>query len=110
MKPRLTALRYEADVLGVPYRKLLFDLRAEGALARDPNGRGHTVYRCWEDRFRARTMYRTICTEDGRSFQRMVSIVYCTQRGSMWLRDFVARRADPGCVQAPTKASAEAGR
>lgn len=90
--PALTALRYEAQVLGVPYRKLLYDLRRVGALARDPGGRGHTVYRGWEDKFRARIFHRTICCEGGGSFQRMVSVVYCTRRGRHWLREFVEQQ------------------
>ena len=87
--PTLTALRYEAKVLGVPHRKLLFDLRQAGALIRDPDRRGHTVHPAWQRKFRARMFYRTITLEDGGSFQRLVSVVYCTTHGRHWLREFV---------------------
>lgn len=91
--PALTALRYEADVLRVPYRRLLHDLRRAGALARDPGGRGHTVHPAWREKFRARMFYRTITCEDGGSFHRVVSVVYCTQHGRHWLREFVAQQS-----------------
>ena len=91
--PALTALRYEADVLRVPYRKLLYDLRQVGALARDPGGRGYTVHPAWRQKFRARIFYRTITCETGGSFHRLVSVVYCTQHGRNWLREFVARQS-----------------
>ena len=93
--PTLTALRYEAKVLGVPYRKLIFDLRQAGALVRNPDGRGHTVHPTWQRKFRARMFYRTIALEGGGSFQRLVSVVYCTTHGRHWLREFVDQQSAP---------------
>lgn len=104
--PALTALRYEAKVLGVPYRRLLFDLRQAGALARDPGGRGYTVHPAWRKQFRARILYRTITREDGGSFHRLVSVVYCTAHGRHWLREFAAQQS--ACLparQAPQRAA-----
>lgn len=91
MQPRLSNLRYEAGVLGIPYRRLLFELRERGALQRDPNGRGHTIRRGWEDRFRARLRPITIACDDGTSFNRVVSVVYCTRAGCNYLRSLTTQ-------------------
>ena len=92
MRQRLIALRHEADALGIPYRELLDNLRGAGVLARDPNGRGHTVRRGWADKLRDRRFHSAIQTDDGRLFYREISVVYCTRKGQRWLPKFVARR------------------
>ena len=93
---RLTALRYEADVLGIPYRDLLANLRRAGALSRDPNGWGYTVRRGWSDKLRGRRFHKAIQTESGALFHREISVVYCTRKGQCWLAEFVADfRAPP---------------
>ena len=97
-RQRRTALRYEADVLGIPYRDLLASLRSAGALSRDPNGGGYTVRRGWSDKFRDRRFYRAIELEGGGLFHREISVVYCTRKGQHWLAEFVAERQ----VAAPT--------
>ena len=91
-KQRLTALRYEADVLGIPYRDLLANLRRAGAVSRDPNGWGYTVRRGWSDKLRDRRFHKAIQTESGGLFHREISVVYCTRKGRGWLAEFVAER------------------
>lgn len=87
MRPRMSNLRYEASVLGVPYRRLLHELRDAGAIQRDPNGRGHTVRDGWHDKFRARLHWIHIAQEDGGGFHKVVSVLYCTQHGRAHLAD-----------------------
>lgn len=97
MRQRLTPLRYEADVLGVPYRDLLASLRRAGALARDPNGHGYTVRRGWSDKLRDRRFHKAIHTESGALFHKELSVVYCTRKGQHWLSEFIAER--PGASE-----------
>ena len=82
---RLTALRYEADMLGIRYANLLASLRYVGALSRVP-GAGHTVRSEWSDKFRDVRVHGAIQSEDGRRRHREISMVYCTPKGRRWLK------------------------
>lgn len=86
---RLTALRHEADTLGVPHADLLASLRYVGALSRMP-GAGHIVRRGWSDKFRDVRVHGAIQSEDGRLCHREISMVYCTRKGRRWLPGFLA--------------------
>lgn len=86
---KLTALRHEAERLGIPYPDLLASLRYAGAIARDP-GAGHTVRRAWSDKFRDVRVHGATHAEDGRMCHRAVSVIHCTAKGRRWLPGFVA--------------------